>query len=60
MTGEAIAALVVRYGPVAFEWVKSLVKVWKKDMTPEELSALIDAMPKSYEEYIERAGGRPK
>jgi hypothetical protein len=60
MTGEMIAGLLVKYGPIAFEWVKELVKVWKKEMTPAELDALIAAMPTDYESYITAAGGRPK
>lgn len=60
MTGEVIAQLLIKFGPIAFDWIKELAKVWRKEMTPDEVNALVAKFPQSYEEYIANAGGRPK
>lgn len=59
MTGEVIAGLLIKFGPIAFEWIKSLAKIWSKTMTPDDLDALINGFSKDYESYIANAGGRP-
>lgn len=52
MTGADIAIMVLRYGPIAFDWIAELADVWTKEMTPEELKTFVVGKRKTYEQYI--------
>lgn len=52
MTGAEIFALLIKFGPIAFDWVDELVEIWDKKMTPEEVRAYTKSKRKSYDEYI--------
>jgi hypothetical protein len=52
MTGADIAALLIRFGPIAFDWIEELVKIWTIPMSPEEVVLFVKSKRKSYDEYI--------
>lgn len=53
MTGAEIAALIIRLGPVAFDWIADLAAIWTKQMTPDEVAAFVKEHRKSYDAYID-------
>ncbi len=61
MNGAIIAQLLIKFGPIAFSLVEDLVKVWSKDMTPEEVRVFVATHRKSYDDYIaaEKASRMP-
>lgn len=52
MTGETIALLLIKFGPIAFDLIEDLVKVWSKDMSPAELQAFVAKHRRTYDQYI--------
>ena len=58
MTGATIAALLIKFGPIAFEWIAELAEIWNKDMTPAEVKAFVTSKRKSYDEYIAQEQAR--
>lgn len=52
MTGAEIVALLIRFGPIAFDWIEELVGIWNKEMTAEEVRAFVKNKRKSYDDYI--------
>lgn len=55
MTGETLALLIIRLGPIALDLARRLVEVWTKPMTPEQLSQIVAMAQKGYDEYIAEA-----
>jgi hypothetical protein len=58
MTGAMIAELILRLGPVALDLVEQLASVWSKEMTPEELIALVKSHRKSAQQYLDEEAAR--
>ncbi len=52
MTGETIALLLIRFGPIVFDWLEDLSTIWNKQMTPDEVKAFVKSKRKSYDDYI--------
>lgn len=52
MTGATIAALLIKFGPIAFDYIEELIDIWNKEMTPEEVKAFVKSKRKSYDDYI--------
>lgn len=52
MTGAEIAALAIKFGPIAFSLIEDLIAVWTTDMTPQEVLAFVAKHRKSYDQYI--------
>ena len=61
MTGEMIAQLLIRCGPIVLDWIEELVSIWSKQMTPDEVKTFVKGKRKSYDDYIaaERALRNP-
>lgn len=55
MTGQIIAELLIRLGPVAFDLAQKLVTIWSKELTAQEVAELCSTSKKSYEDYIAEA-----
>ncbi len=55
MTGSMIAQLIIALGPTALSLISALTGVWSKELTPEEVKAIVDKAQKNYDEYIEEA-----
>lgn len=58
MTGEVIAGLLIKFGPIAFDWIEELSDNWNKSMTPTEVKAFVASKRKSYNDYIEAERNR--
>lgn len=58
MKGSDIASLLIRFGPIALDWIIDLVGVWNKEMTPDEVRAFVAGKRKSYDDYIEAERAR--
>jgi (2Fe-2S) ferredoxin len=52
MTGATIAALVIELGPLAFNFIDSIIEVWNKDLTPDEVKAIVASHRKTEAEYV--------
>jgi len=52
MTGEQLAILLVRFGPIAFDLASELSDVWGKSMTPAEVKAFCLSKRKSHDDYV--------
>jgi len=52
MTGEQLAILLIRFGPIAFDLAAELSEVWNKSMTPAEVKAFCLSKRKPYDDYI--------
>ena len=52
MTGREIVQLLIRLGPIAFDWLLELHAIWNKELTVEELEAFVKSHRKSYDDYI--------
>lgn len=61
MSGAVIAQLLIKFGPLAFSLIEDLVRVWSKDMSPEEVRVFVATHRKNYDDYIaaERASRTP-
>lgn len=55
MTGEQLALLIIRLGPIALDLARKLVETWTRPMTPEELIAITESARKTYDDYIAEA-----
>jgi hypothetical protein len=52
MSGAEIAGLLIRFGPIALDWIHELSTIWSKQLTPEEVQEFVKGKRKSYDEYI--------
>lgn len=52
MTGEIITLLLVKFGPIALDWIADLAKVWTTTMTPEEVETFCLGKRQDYDKYI--------
>jgi len=55
MTGETLALLIVRLGPIALQLARQLVEVWTKPLTPDEVAQICSLAQKGYDDYIAEA-----
>lgn len=55
MTGATIAGLLIQFGPVAFQWIEDLARVWTKQLTTEEVLAFTAKARVGYSDYIKAA-----
>lgn len=58
MTGYQIAQLIIALGPAAFRLIPSLMTIWNKELTPEEVIQYVSLSEKSYDTYIAEAKAR--
>lgn len=47
-----IAELLIKFGPIALDWIEDLAAIWSKQMTAEEVKLFVTSKRKSYDDYI--------
>ena len=52
MKGVDIAGLLIKFGPIAFDWAQELADIWNKEMTPEEVKAFCLGKRKGHDDYV--------
>lgn len=55
MTGAMIAQLIIALGPPALALIEDLIKIWNKELTPDEIKGFLDKANKGYDDYIAEA-----
>jgi hypothetical protein len=53
MKGSELAALLIRFGPIAFDWLVELSGIWNKELTPEEVAVFCKGKRKALEGFEE-------
>lgn len=55
MTGQQIAQLIIALGPAALRLIPSLVTIWNRELSVEEVIQYVSLAEKSYDTYIAEA-----
>ena len=58
MTGAIITELLIKFGPIAFDWLEELHGIWTKEMSADEVKAFVASKRKSYDDYISEERAR--